>query len=302
MPISSINKSERGTLDFIKMQGCGNDYIFIDIRDDSSKAALALCGRDVGELTRRLSDRHFGIGGDGVVLICPPQDVKNAALMRIFNSDGSEGRMCGNALRCVARYLFDRHADTREQGVLNIETLSGVRRAERDGDMTDMITVSMGRAELRPALIPVSLDGERVIDRAVMIGGREWRITCLSMGNPHCVVFCNDPAAEPAEGGAMLERAPIFPDRANIEFVQVLDRRRIAVRVFERGSGETLACGTGACAAAVAASLCGHCDLCGNGGVTVEMRGGRLFVGLGGDGEITLRGAAEYQFFGSVQI
>lgn len=284
-----LEKSEH-ILNFVKMHGCGNDYIFADL------AVNDLSWRDIGELSRRLSDRHRGIGGDGLVLICPPLDNANDACMRIYNSDGSEGRMCGNALRCVARYLFDRYPDMCEREVLKIETLSGVRRAERaDGD----IIVSIGRAELAPKNIPVLLDGENVIDQPTVIDGREYRITCVSVGNPHCVIFCDDPSAEAARVGAVIERLPIFPDRTNVEFVKVLGRERIMVRVFERGSGETLACGTGACAAAVAAVLCGYCS--GLGEVAVEMRGGRLWVDLRDD-DITLRGNAEYAFYGSVII
>lgn len=279
---------------FVKMHGCGNDYIFVDIAAND----LPVC--DAGELARRMSDRHFGIGGDGLVLICPPKDSANDARMRIYNSDGSEGRMCGNALRCVARYLFDTYPDMRKRGEINIETLSGVRRAAhhalRGGDD---ITASMGRAELTPKKIPVLLDGDDIIDRPIVIGDREYRITCVSVGNPHCVIFCDDPDAELARAGAVIESAPIFPDRTNVEFVKVLGKNRLMMRVFERGSGETLACGTGACASSVAAVLCGLCNSAEE--ITVEARGGRLFVGICDD-DITLRGAAEYAFFGSVVI
>ena len=279
------------TLPFVKMQGCGNDYIYIDCFEETVE--------DPETLARRLSDRHFGIGGDGVVLICP-SGVADAR-MRMFNLDGSEGLMCGNAIRCVGKYLHDvRGVDKTE---VTVETRSGIKRLRlilKDG-LVDEAEVDMGKARLTPGAIPVTLPGEAVVDCPVSVAGGDYRITCVSMGNPHCVVFCDQPdSLRLEEVGPRFEHDPLFPERVNTEFVQVVDAHTLRMRVWERGSGETLACGTGACASVVAAVLCGHCPR--DEEVQVLLRGGTLTVRYRVDGSVLMRGPAEFAFEGRVVL
>lgn len=277
-------------LPFTKMHGCGNDYIYFNCLERPIDRP--------GELSVRLSDRHKGIGGDGVVLICPSKTAD--ARMRMFNADGSEGNMCGNAIRCVGKYLYDTGIVHKE--TLSIETRSGIRTLwlkVRDNEVHG-VTVDMGRAELRPDRIPVSLPGEQVVGRPLTVGGREYAITCVSMGNPHCVVFCDDPDSLPLETiGPPFERHPAFPERINTEFVRVVDDHTLRMRVWERGSGETWACGTGACAATVASVLNGYVRK--NEDVTVRLRGGDLVVRYT-DETVYMTGGAETVFEGTVSI
>ena len=277
-------------LHFTKMHGCGNDYVYISTFDQTIT--------NHAELTKKLSDRRFGIGGDGVIFVCP-SDVADAK-MRIFNMDGSEAQMCGNGIRCVAKFLFDEGIARKE--VLRIDTLSGVKevRLHLDGGEVTGVTVDMGKAVLDPAKLPVLLDGSAVIDRPVEIGGKEYRITCVSMGNPHCVLFVEDPAALPLETiGPVFEHAPLFPERINTEFVRVIDRTHLEMRVWERGSGETLACGTGACAAVVAAVENGWCRK--GQDVRVVLPGGELQICYDGQ-HVLLRGTTEKVFEGTVEV
>lgn len=254
-------------LKFVKMQGCGNDYIYFDCFEQQID--------DPEALAVKLSDRHFGVGGDGVVLICPSKlaDVK----MRMFNIDGSEGKMCGNAIRCVGKYMHDVRG--LDKAVVTVETLSGIKTLKlivKDGVAVGA-EVDMGKAELDPKKIPVALDGETVIDRPVKIGGGEYRITCVSTGNPHCVVFGGDPAELDLPAiGPKFESDPLFPERVNTEFIEVIDDHTLKMRVWERGSGETLACGTGTCATVVAAVLCGYAQA--DTEVEVELLGGTLRI------------------------
>ncbi len=256
-------------LHFTKMHGCGNDYIYFNCFEDpvEDPAALAV----------RLSDRHKGVGGDGVILVCPPEDPKNDGRMRMFNLDGSQGKMCGNGIRCVAKLLYDKGLVRKK--TLRIETLSGVKTCmihEHNG-LAEQVTVDMGRAVLEPGKIPVRLPGERVVDRPVELAGETRRITCVSMGNPHCVIFGEDPdGLELEKIGPAFEHDPLFPEQVNTEFIQVLDDHTLKMRVWERGSGETMACGTGACASAVAAVLNGYCPK--GEDVTVHLRGGDLVI------------------------
>ena len=275
---------------FTKMHGAGNDYIYFDCFEETISAP--------NELAVRLSDRHFGIGGDGIVLICP-SDIADAK-MRMFNADGSEGKMCGNAIRCVGKYLYDNAIVKREE--INIETLSGVKKLKLviEGNTAVAARVDMGEAILNPKDIPVLLNGDSVIDRAVDINGTEYRVTCVGMGNPHCVVFVDDTEVLdlPVIGRAF-ESHPLFPERVNTEFVQIIDRTHLKMRVWERGSGETLACGTGACATVVAAVLCGYCD---KGAPTeVILRGGRLVIEYT-DESVFMTGEAKKVFTGDIQI
>ena len=238
-------------LNFTKMQGCGNDYIYFNCFTQQviSPESLSVW----------LSERHFGIGGDGIVLICPSKVAD--AKMRMFNLDGSEGKMCGNAIRCVGKYLYDNGMTAKKQ--LSIETLSGIKQLTlyTQNDKVASVRVDMGQAALQPEALPVLLSGDRVVGRTVKLAGGEQEITCVSMGNPHCVVFRDSlDLLQIEQEGPAIECDPIFPERVNAEFVQVLDRNTLKMRVWERGSGETWACGTGACAAAVAAVENGFCD------------------------------------------
>ena len=261
-------RTERQKLNFIKMQGCGNDYIYIDCltRNITNMESVAV----------NLSDRHFGVGGDGAVFICPSAIAD--AKMRMFNSDGTEGMMCGNAIRCVAKYLYDygKIGDKRE---ITIETKSGVKKLWLfvRGGHVNSAKVDMGAPALAPSKIPVKLDGDKIVARKVKVGGAEYEITCVSMGNPHCVLFVeNAGQVDVTAIGKAIECDPLFPKRVNVEFVQIIDRTHLKMRVWERGSGETYACGTGACAAVVAAVLGGHCDL--DAEVSVRLLGGELSI------------------------
>ncbi len=277
-------------LNFTKMQGAGNDYIYFNCFKEKID--------DPSSLAVKLSDRHFGVGGDGVVLICP-SDVADAK-MRMFNADGSEGRMCGNAIRCVAKYVYENGIAVKNP--LRVETLSGVKTLEliiEDG-IVKSAAVDMGKAEFSPSLIPVALDVKRAVGYSVQIAGNEYQITCLSMGNPHCVVFVeNVDNLKLDEIGPQFENAAIFPDRVNTEFVQVLDKNTLKMRVYERGSGETLACGTGACAAAVAAAENGFVEK--GRDIRVVLRGGVLVINYT-DERVCMTGPAEKVFEGVVEV
>jgi carbamoyl-phosphate synthase large subunit len=260
-------RSERMKLDFVKMHGCGNDYIYFNCFNQKIDNPEGL--------SVSLSDRHFGIGGDGVVLICPSQTAD--AKMRMFNLDGSEGKMCGNAIRCVGKYLYDN--DIVKKDKMTIETLSGIKKLtlfKHDNEI-NRVCVDMGKAELNPKLIPVNLSGDKIINVPAKIDGTEYKITCVSMGNPHCVVFVDDvDNFELEKTGPLFENDPLFPERVNAEFIKVIGKNTLKMRVWERGSGETWACGTGACAAAVAAVENGLCDK--NEDITVKLKGGDLVI------------------------
>jgi len=236
---------------FTKMQGCGNDYIYFNCMErpfPSPEKYAAL-----------LSDRHFGVGGDGIVLIQPSD--KADACMRIFNADASEGKMCGNGIRCAAKYLYDNNIVRKTE--MLIDTLSGVKGLSLiigESGTAVSVCVNMGKAELLPEKIPVNLPGGRIVNRSVQAGGNDYKVTCVSMGNPHAVLFADSvwdldlKAYEP-----LYDKRGLFPEGVNTEFVRVKDSHALDMRVWERGSGETMACGTGACAAAVAAVLNGYC-------------------------------------------
>lgn len=279
-------------LKFTKMHGIGNDYIYFD--------AIHQEIRDPNRLALTLSDRRFGIGGDGVILICP-SDVADAK-MRMFNEDGSEGRMCGNGIRCVGKFVYDKGFVPKEKTTITIETLSGIKTLALTVEDGEMISakVDMGQAILTPADIPVIFDGERMIDEPITAGEKEYRVTAVSMGNPHCVTFVDDPdMIEIEKIGPLFERHPLFPDRVNTEFVQVIDDHTLKMRVWERGSGETLACGTGACATVVAATECGFCKK--GEDVTVHLRGGDLVIRYT-DETVLMTGTATTVFEGTVDV
>ena len=277
-------------LEFTKMQGAGNDYIYFNclegVIDDPEVLAI------------KLSDRHFGIGGDGIVLICNSEIAD--AKMRMFNIDGSEGKMCGNAIRCVGKYLYDNKLTSNKR--LSIDTLSGIKKLElfTEDNIVHSVSVDMGKAEFVPDQIPVLLDGDKIVNREIIIEDKKYSITCVSMGNPHCVLFCDDvDIIEIEKLGPKFENASIFPERVNTEFVKVIDKNTIKMRVWERGSGETLACGTGACAAAAAAV---ENDFCNKGeDIKVILKGGDLYINYTDD-TVYMIGSAEKVFEGVVAI
>jgi diaminopimelate epimerase len=277
-------------LHFYKMQGIGNDYVYINgfANEVADPSALAV----------RVSDRHFGIGSDGLILLLPSKvaDVR----MRMFNADGSEGEMCGNGIRCVGKLAYEKGI-CRVQN-MTVETLSGTKTlklAVSDGIVTG-VTVDMGSPELEARLIPVRFDGARIVDMPLQVGGDTYRITCVSMGNPHAVVFMDGiDNLELEKLGPLFEKNESFPQSVNTEFIEVLDSRTLRMRVWERGSGETLACGTGACASVVAACLNGHCPR--GEDIVVHLRGGDLVIRWEND-RVLMRGPAEFVFTGDIEI
>ncbi|MBQ8642170.1 MAG: diaminopimelate epimerase [Clostridia bacterium] len=277
---------------FTKMHGIGNDYIYID----------QICGvpvEDMASLAVRMSERRFSVGSDGVIYIYPPENPFNHGRMRMFNRDGSEGKMCGNGIRCVGKFLYDHGylpADCRE---IRVETLAGVKTLilQTENGRCTGAAVDMGKAEFAPEKIPVMMPGKRIVDQPIEAAGEIRRITAVSMGNPHAVVFAEDIDALLLEKlGPAFEHHPLFPEGVNTEFVHVTDPTHLEMRVWERGSGETLACGTGACAAAAAAVLCGYCSH--DTPVTVRLRGGCLCVSVDRDWRVTLEGPAETVYEG----
>ena len=255
---------------FTKMQGAGNDYIYVDC------FAQPLPERP-SELARAVSDRHFGVGGDGLVLICPSENACPSenidAEMRMFNADGSESEMCGNAIRCVAKYLYDHNIARRK--TLKIESAGQVFTLDLSitDDLVDRVRVDMGEPILEAEQIPTTLAGNPVADVSLVLPDRDLQITCVSMGNPHCVTFVDEITDELVHSvGPRIEHDAHFPNRVNVEFVEVLSRQELRQRTWERGSGETLACGTGACAACVAGVLTGRTER----RVTIHLLGGDL--------------------------
>lgn len=277
---------------FTKMQGCGNDYVYVNGFTEK------LSPEEKPEIVRSLSDRHFGIGGDGVIFINPAEEADFE--MEMYNADGSRSEMCGNGIRCVAKYVFDHRIAHKEE--LRIETLSGIKtcRVHAENGQAVSVTVDMGDAILTPGEIPVALPGERVVGQNVEVAGGIYEITCVSMGNPHCVIFGEDPdGLDLPEIGPLFEHDPLFPQGVNTEFIQVLDSRTLKMRVWERGSGETMACGTGACASAVAAILCGRCKE--GEDIVVKLRGGDLTIRVEGS-RVWMTGEAVTVFEGTVTV
>lgn len=275
---------------FWKMHGIGNDYIYFDCFDwqPDDPAALAV----------KLSDRHFSVGGDGVVLIM--RSAVADARMRMFNADGSEGKMCGNAIRCIGKFLYE--IKGMQKPVLKVETLSGIKTlsVNAENGVVRSVRVDMGAAELRPSRIPARFEGERAVNVPLVAAGKEYRVTCVSMGNPHCVTFVDDPYSVDLEKtGPAFEHHAAFPERVNTEFVRVDGRNELTMRVWERGSGETWACGTGACAVATAGVLNGFCDA--GAEITVHLRGGDLSVSYTPEA-VYMTGPAAFAFTGEVEI
>ena len=283
-------REKRKVINFTKMQGCGNDYIYIDCLEKmvSSPESLSVY----------MSDRHFGVGGDGIVLIAPSRVADCRMIM--FNLDGSEGNMCGNAIRCVGKYMYDVAGHKKKH--MTVETKSGIKKLELMtlGDEVVRVKVDMGKAELTPSKIPVTLEGDAIINRPVDYNGTTYNVTCVSMGNPHAVIFTDLVDALDLEKiGPDFETHEIFPERVNTEFIKVIDEHTLKMRVWERGSGETLACGTGACAAAVAACLNGYCKK--GEDIKVILRGGELIIRYT-DEAVYMTGNCEKVFTGSIEI
>ena len=276
---------------FTKMHGIGNDYIYVNCMNgidfDSEQVSVAL------------SDRHFGVGSDGMILICPSD--KADFRMRMFNADGSEGKMCGNGIRCFAKYVYCKGLT--DKTVITIETLAGIKTAwltVKDGDVT-LIRVDMGSPELTPSLIPVRFEGERMVNQPLEVGGKMWDVTAVSMGNPHCVTYVDDVEGLDLEKiGPLFEHHKIFPERVNTEFVRKIDDNTVQMRVWERGSGETWACGTGACAVAVASIINGVVS---SDSVTVKLRGGDLHIEWDRQNNIVyMTGTATFVYEGEIAL
>ena len=279
-------------LHFTKMHGIGNDYIYFNAIDQVID--------DPEALSIKLSDRRFGIGGDGIILVCPSEIAD--AKMRIFNEDGSEAKMCGNGIRCVAKFVYDYGIVPADKTTVAIDTLSGVKTIDltvEDGKAV-AAKVDMGAPILRPADIPMDHPGEIVVDQPLEVDGKTYRVTAVSMGNPHCVTFVEDvDGLELDKIGPKFENHPAFPDRVNTEFIKVIDDHTLKMRVWERGSGETWACGTGACASVVAACLNGFCKK--GEDITVHLRGGDLVIRYT-DETVVMTGPAATVFEGEVEV
>ena len=276
---------------FTKMHGCGNDYVYVDCTNEMIE--------NPSEVSKYVSDRHFGIGSDGLILICSSETADFR--MAMYNADGSEGAMCGNGIRCVAKYVYDKGLTDKKN--ISIETKSGIKELEltvEDGKVS-LVKVNMGAPILKAKDIPVDVDTEKCIDSDINVDGKDYKITCVSMGNPHAVTFIDeDVKTFPIEKiGPKFENHPMFPDRVNTEFVQVLNRHEVNMRVWERGSGETLACGTGTCATVVACVLNGLTD----DEVTVHLLGGDLFIKYDRENDtVWMTGPAVIAFEGTIEL
>lgn len=276
---------------FYKMHGAGNDYIYFDCMQGEVE--------NPHDLAIRLSDRHFSVGGDGVILLCKSEiaDCK----MRMFNADGSEGKMCGNGVRCVGKLAHDLGYVKGDK--CRVETLSGIKELQFFFDEKGKVNaakVNMGRAELDGAKIPSTYRGEKIVNAPLKVGNDGYEVTLVSMGNPHCVIFADPDEVDLAGVGRAIENHPAFPERVNVEFVKKVEKNHLKMRVWERGSGETLACGTGACATVVAATLTGRCER--GEEVTVSLLGGDLKITYSDDGTVYMTGGATLAFVGEVEI
>lgn len=279
---------------FTKMHGIGNDYVYIN--------AMTQHIDDMSALAIKLSDRHFSIGGDGVIYICR-SDVADAK-MRMFNADGSEGKMCGNGVRCVGKFIYDNGIVDKSRDTVTVETLSGIKTLkitlDENGNAHTLL-VDMGKAVLKASDIPACIDNdETAISKKLCVNDTEYTVTCVSMGNPHCVIFGDDPdGIELEKIGPEFEHNSVFPDGVNTEFVKVIDKNTLKMRVWERGSGETLACGTGACATTVAACENGYCTK--GEDITVHLKGGSLVIKYTDDA-VLMTGTATKAFDGEVEV
>jgi diaminopimelate epimerase len=275
---------------FTKMHGCGNDYVYVNCLEEKME--------NPNEVAKIVSDRHFGIGSDGLILIKPSDQADFA--MGMYNADGSEGKMCGNGVRCIAKYVYDKGLTDKTR--ISLETKSGIKYLDLSVEhgKVSSVTVDMGEPITKPELIPVIIEKEIVIAEPLTINGEEYKITCVSMGNPHAIVFVeNTEKIEIEKIGPLFERHEIFPDRINTEFVQILDRNTINMRVWERGSGETLACGTGATACVYACILNGLTE----DEVLVHLLGGDLRIRYDREkNTMFMNGPAKIVFEGEIEI
>lgn len=275
---------------FTKMHGIGNDYVYINCFEEQVD--------NPSELAVKMSPRRFSVGADGVILICPSQVAD--AKMRMFNLDGSEGKMCGNGIRCVGKYIYD--SGIAHKNVITVETLSGIKTLEvtEQNGVAVSLKVDMGKAELKTELIPAICNLDKIINMPLRVADTDYNITAVSMGNPHAVVFCDDVDGLNLEKiGPDFEHHKMFPEQVNTEFIKVIDRNTLQMRVWERGSGETFACGTGACAAVVAAVENGYCPR--DCEITVHLLGGDLFITYKSDGTVFMRGEAQKVYDGVYQ-
>lgn len=275
---------------FTKMHGCGNDYVYINLFEEKVD--------DPAKLSTIVSDRHFGIGSDGVITI-GPSDIADFR-MRIYNADGSEAEMCGNGIRCVAKYVYDHKLTDKTE--ISVESGAGIKYLTlytKDGKV-EQVRVDMGEPILEPDKIPVIADGSCVVDEPIEAGGKQWRMTCVSMGNPHAVIFVDDVADfELEKYGPSFENNPRFPKRTNTEFVQIISRNEASMRVWERGSAETWACGTGTCATVMACILNKKTD----DKVLVHLRGGDLVIEYDRDtNHVFMTGPAAEVFTGEIFV
>ena len=272
------------------MQGIGNDYIYFNCLEKEIE--------NPNELSIKLSDRHFGVGGDGIILILPSKVADFR--MRMFNADGSEGEMCGNATRCIGKYVYDKKLTTKKE--ISLETLAGIKylKLKVKDDKVYEVTVNMGEPKIKSKDIPVIFDKDEVINEEITVDNNKYNITCVSMGNPHCVVYTKDiDKLDLVKIGPKFENNSLFPQRINTEFVEVIDNKTIKMRVWERGSGETYACGTGACAVTVASVLNKLCNK--DEEITIKLLGGDLKVKYSSDGLVYMTGPAEFVFEGRIE-
>ena len=276
---------------FTKMHGIGNDYVYVNCFEETIE--------NPEEVSIKISDRHFGIGSDGLVMIMPSD--KADFRMRKLNADDSEGNMCGNATRCIGKYVYDNHLTDKTE--ITLETRSGIKYLTLypENGKVQTVLVDMGKAILNPASIPMKAEGEEFISKPVEVNGKNVNITAVSMGNPHAVTFVDDVESLDLEKiGPDYENHPLFPERVNTEFAKIIDDHTVMMRVWERGSGETWACGTGACACAVACVKNGFFPY--DKEITVKLRGGDLYITYKNDNTVLMRGPAETVFTGSIEI
>lgn len=275
---------------FTKMQGLGNDYVYVNCFQEKIENPV--------ETAIKVSNRNFGIGSDGLIMINPSKVAD--CEMEMYNADGSRSEMCGNGIRCVGKYVYDYGIAKKER--ISVETLAGIKYLDFtiENDKVKLVKVDMGSPELVPENIPVIAEGDSAIDEPIVVDGVEYHMTCVSMGNPHAVVYIDDVKGLDIEKvGPKFENHERFPRRVNTEFVRVIDRNTVEMRVWERGSGETLACGTGACAVAVASILNGHTE----NKVTVKLLGGDLFIEWDREANrVYMTGPAEVSFEGEIQL
>ena len=275
---------------FTKMHGCGNDYVYVNCFEETVK--------NPEEAAKIVSDRHYGIGSDGLILICPSD--KADFRMAMYNLDGSEGKMCGNGVRCIAKYVYDHHLTDKTR--ISLETLGGIKYLDLNikNGKVETVVVDMGEPVLTPEDIPVAVSGDQAVNVPLEVDGKVWYMTCISMGNPHAVVFVDNTKDLDLEKiGPKFEKHPIFPEQVNTEFVHVIDRHTVDMRVWERGSGETLACGTGACATALACILNHMTD----DEVLIHLLGGDLLIRYDREtNHIFMTGPAAEVFSGEIDL